>query len=279
MANATSPAVDPAPGAPSILGIWRLGPTVHRSKMAELSIAQPADAAGSPRWDYVVKRAIGDEGDCEPRHQINRFTAAATAASHPNLIAVLDGSVSGPSPHVVMPRVEGATMQRHLDHHDAQPLPVALWMVRQVAQGLEALHSTGWIHGDVKPANVMVGSRGHVTLIDLGFAAQIHSPLGALFRGTPAYAAPELIEGNTAALPAMDIFALGRLLWQSLTRIEPASEQQLEAVAELVEAMVAEKPSERPEAGSVKRRLLQLEIESLGCHLGPGGGYRRRAAA
>lgn len=274
MANVPSPAVDSAPRSPSILGIWRLGQTLHRSEAAELCIAQPADAAGSPRWDYVVRRAVGEISDCEPRHQINRFTAAATAVSHPNLVTVLDASVSGDTPYVVMPRVEGETMQQHFDRHDAKPLPVALWLVRQVAQALDALHGAGWIHGDVKPANVMIGSRGHVTLIDLGFAAQIHSPLGLLFRGTPAYAAPELIDGNTAALPAMDVFALGRMLWQCLTRIEPAGEQELEPIAELVEQMVAESPSERPDAHTVRGRLLQLEIETLGRHIGPGAGRR-----
>lgn len=282
VANVPSSALDSPPDGPSIagssiLGIWRLGKTLYRSETAELSIAQPADAAGSPRWDYVIKCAVGEEDDYEARHQINRFTAAATAVSHPNLVAILDASVSGASPYVVMPRVEGRTMQQHFDRFDVKPLPVALWLVRQVAQALEALHGAGWIHGDVKPANVIIGARGHVTLIDLSFAARVHTPLGMLFRGTPAYAAPELVAGNTAALPAMDLFALGRMLWQWLTRIEPVSEQQLEPVASLVEQMVAENPDERPDAETVRRRLLQLEIETLGWRIGPGR-ERRRAA-
>ena len=57
-------------------------------------------------------------------------------------------------------------MQQRLEADGYTPLPVALWLVRQIAQGLEALHASGWVHGDVKPENAIVGSRGHVTLVD-----------------------------------------------------------------------------------------------------------------
>ncbi len=208
----------PASTKPSIHGIWRLGEQIHVSKSTELALAQPADAA-SPRWDYVIKRACGD--DTESRQQIARFSAAAADAVHPNLVAVLDASTSSPSPYVVMPRLDGHSMQWHLDQSQAKPLPVALWLVRQVAQALGTLHAAGWVHGDVKPANVMVGSRGHVTLVDLGFATRIHTVAARHFRGTPDYCAPETLVENLAAMPPMDIFSLGRILWQWITRTEP----------------------------------------------------------
>ncbi|NND98925.1 MAG: protein kinase [Pirellulaceae bacterium] len=254
---------------PSILGIWRLGQVIHTGRSAELTLAQPADADGSPRWDYVLKRAIGAQENAEHLRQIVQFTAASTTTSHPNLVPVLDASVTGSSPYLVMPRLEGITMQKHIDVA-LKPLPVALWMVRQVAQALVAVHNAGWVHGDVKPDNVMVGSRGHVTLIDLGFASRIHTVSGSQFRGTPDYAAPEILNGNMAAMPSADVFALGRVLWTWLTRIEKVSESILEPVADLVEQMVADDPSQRPAIEVVTRKLLRLEIDSLGEHIGPG---------
>ncbi len=255
---------------PAVLGIWRLGKVLHRSESAELTLAQPADAEGSPRWDYVIKRAVGPQAALEGRQQVSRFIAAATSTTHPNLAAVLDGSVSAASPFVVMPKLEGRTMERMLAHHDSQPLPVALWLVRQTAQGLAALHEAGWVHGDVKPANLIVGGTGHVTLIDFSFAAQVHTPFGPVFRGTPEYAAPELIEGRLAALPAMDVFALGRVLWRWLTYLDPVDETMLEPVAALVEAMIDPAAEQRPAAEQVVGELLRMEIETLGCHIGPG---------
>ncbi|TWU41895.1 protein kinase domain-containing protein [Novipirellula artificiosorum] len=259
-----------------ILGIWRLGRAIHQSDFSELTLAQPADALGSPRWDYVLRRGEGGN-EMESLRQIRQFTTCATQVFHPNLVAVLDASDSGSSPFLVMPRLEGTTMQHHLDHQPPKALPVGLWLVRQVSQALEAMHVAGWVHGDVKPENVMVGSTGHVTLIDLGFAERIHSAPNRLFRGTPEYAAPESVSGQSVTLPASDIFSLGRMLWRWMTKVNVPNELQLSPVAELVEKMIAESPNDRPTAAHISRELLRLEIESLGCHIEPDRRSRRAA--
>ena len=270
------------PRQPSILGIWRIGESIHESSAAELSLAQPADAAGSPRWDYVIKRAVDGQDQLEGRRQILQFIASTAGVVHPNLVPVLDASTTATLPYLVMPRLEGQSMQRHLESDVPKPLPVALWLVRQVAQALDALHSAGWIHGDVKPDNTMVGTRGHVTLVDLGFASRVHTVPRHHYRGTPAYSAPEAIAGEMAAMPAMDIFSLGRVLWQWLTCTEQVHPGLLEPVAELVESMVSNDSAERPSAAEVVKQLLRLEIETLGRHIGPthsrvADGTRRAA--
>lgn len=254
---------------PAILGIWRLGEVIHQSSTTELLLAQPADAVGSPRWDYVIKRAKSDADLLEGSRQILQSIAAASCVQHPNLIALLDASTTSNQPYMVMPRLEGQPMQSHLASTSSKPLPVALWLVRQLAQALDSLHATGWVHGDVKPENSVVGSRGHVTLVDLGFASRIHTLPNHHFRGTPDYAAPEALAGTLAAIPAMDIFSLGRILWHWITRTEQVSQIMLEPVADLVQQMVSKEPDERPTAAEVGRQLLQLEIETLGRHIGP----------
>jgi serine/threonine protein kinase len=269
---------NPTSSSCPIVGIWRVGQTIHQSEWATLSLAQPADAIDSPRWDYVIK--IATENNVEAVRQIQSFVAAAASVMHPNLAVVLDSSSSTTAPCLVMPRLEGETMGRHFSDAPAKKLPVALWLVRQTAQALAALHDAGWIHGDVKPDNVIIGPRGHVTLVDLGFATRIHSIRSRLFRGTPDYACPESLSNQHAALPAMDVFSLGRILWQWMTHIEPISQVVLEPVADLVETMISADPSERPAASQVVKQLLRLEIETLGRHIGPGQsrGESRRAA-
>ena len=257
---------------PAILGIWRLGEVIHQSSSTQLLLAQPADAAGSPRWDYVVKRARSGTDQLEGSRQILQSIAAASCVSHPNLIAILDASTTSSQPYMVMPRLEGEPMQSHLLSPESKPLPVALWLVRQTAQALDSLHTTGWVHGDVKPQNSVVGPRGHVTVVDLGFATRIHTLPKHHFRGSPEYAAPEALAGSLAAIPAMDIFSLGRVLWQWLTRTEQVSPMMLEPVDDLVQQMVSKDPDERPTAAEVVQQLLQLEIETLGRHIGPTNG-------
>lgn len=259
---------------PSILGIWRLGKPLHVSDLAELALAQPADAVGSPRWDYVIKRALNGESDVESRHQIGNFASAATAAVHPNLVAVLDASASSATPYVVMPRLDGSTMQWHLDQSVNKPLPLALWFIRQVSQALASLHDAGWVHGDVKPANVVIGPRGHVTLVDLGFATRVQTVSRGTFRGTPDFSAPETLVDNIAAMPPQDVYSLGNVLKCWLGRIEPVHASLLKPVNDLVSSMTASAPTDRPTADEVTRVLLTLEIETLGRHIGPGDSGR-----
>ena len=66
---------------PAILGIWRLGEVIHQSSSTQLLLAQPADAAGSPRWDYVVKRARSGTDHSEGSRQILQSIAAASCVS------------------------------------------------------------------------------------------------------------------------------------------------------------------------------------------------------
>ncbi len=262
-----------AADGPAILGIWRLGKSLCEGIETALSLAQPAEAPDSPRWDYAIKRALPSR--IEGRMQIAQFVASASEIVHPNVVPVLDASVTGSTPYLVMPRIEGRSMRAQMTT-GSTPLPVALWLVRQIAQALDATHTSGWVHGDVKPDNVIVGIRGHVTLIDFGFAARIHAVPNHVYRGTPDYSAPEALRGQTAMMPAMDIFSLGRVLWQWLTRTEPVSETLIEPIAGLVEQMICSDPTGRPTAGEVARQLLRSEIEMLGRHIGPH--QTRRAA-
>lgn len=256
---------------PQQLGIWRLGKRVHQNDTFHVALAQPVDAVGSPRWDYIVKLGIGENGP----HGIHQTIAAGSTVAHPNVIAVLDGDPVGEFPYVVMPRLHGPTLERRLSPH-SPPLPVLLWIVRQVCQALGALHGAGWTHRDIKPSNVIVGDNGHVTLIDLAFATT-QSPVDQdAFRGTPKYAAPELLSDSPVSGPAADVFALGRVLWEGLTSVETKNENALRAACELVERMVEETPSSRPTAAELTQALLRMEIDTLSEHVGP---HRARRAA
>ena len=257
-----------------IVGIWRVAEAIHVGQWSQLSLAQPADAIGSPRFDYVIRQT--NDASVEAKRQNANFVAAATSVMHPNLIAVLDASTDSQLPYLVMPKIDGTTMQSHLEQPPSKKLPVALWLVRQVAQGLQALHEAGWVHGDIKPENISIGSRGHVTVLDLGFAARIHAVPGGSYRGTPAYSSPESLSGQHAAIPAMDMYSLGKVLWQWIAQIEPVSQSTLEPVAAIVESLVDDDPASRPSAKHVVKELLKLEIETLGQHIGPS--TQRRAA-
>jgi len=267
---------------PTLMGIWRLGQVLSASTHSRLFEAQPADAAGSPRYDYVLRTVTTTRENRESSTaQLTRFANAATATSHPNLIVVLDSSLHSAQPFLIMPRLTGATLASLLGSSTPQPLPVVLWMARQAAQGLAALHLASWLHGDVKPENLYVGLHGHLTLLDLGFARQLGTRMHQEFLGTPEYAAPELLDDRDGiATSGADVFALGRVLLKLLAWTGPTVKnlESLDAVAELVSEMIAKDPADRPTAKDVTSRLLRLEIETLGEHIQPESATLRRAA-
>ncbi|MCX7008807.1 MAG: serine/threonine-protein kinase [Kiritimatiellaeota bacterium] len=84
---------------------------------------------------------------------------------------------------------------------------VALYIMRQALRGIEALHDAGFIHSDIKPANIMIDRQGYVRLIDYGRAVVINERVTILF-GTPLYMAPE-IHRREASMIQSDIYAVG----------------------------------------------------------------------
>lgn len=258
---------------PQTVGIWRLTGQLHAGGWCDIYAAQPADAVGSPRSDYAVKIArLPNYEDPEATRQI-RIEAAARVR-HPNVVPILDGQLEAARPYFVMPRLEGETLARTLATPPPQPLPIVLWWARQCAQGLAALHAAGWIHGDLKPANIVVDPRGHVTLIDLGLASRIGNGTGNVFRGSPKFSAPEIVTGGSLIHGAVDIYSLGKILEQMLTTIAAAPE----AIGELVVAMISPDARRRPAAASVAEALLKLEIETLHLHIQPRDAFTRRVA-
>lgn len=265
---------------PQIIGIWRLVHKIHEGSWCDIFAAQPADAAGSPRFDYAVKIARGTSPDQpEVARQLHAEVNVSRVVRHPHLVPILDGDLQGPKPFFVMPRLAAQTLAQLIAKSEKtkiyQPIPVALWWTRQTAQALSAVHQSGWVHGDVKPDNILVDPRGHVTLIDLGFAQPIGATGDQSFRGTPDYAAPERLSGALAN-PQSDIFSLGEVL----ARLLPSSVGKScpETVTKIVEAMRATAAEHRPTTQELCDQLLKLEIETLHLHISPEDIFPKRVA-
>lgn len=108
---------------------------------------------------------------------------------------------------------------------------VALYIMRQVLRGLETLHEMGFVHSDVKPANIMIDRLGYVKLIDYGRATRVKERVTYLF-GTPLYMAPEIHRRETSLIQS-DIYSLGLVGLEMLSgqpllpKAGPANEAEL----------------------------------------------------
>jgi serine/threonine protein kinase len=92
---------------------------------------------------------------------------------------------------------------------------IAIAIVRDCLAALAALHRNGVVHGDLKPSNIMLKRTGNAKIVDLGSAFELESP-PARRTCTPAYAAPEVLEGNETS-PRSDLASLGYVLIEMLS--------------------------------------------------------------
>lgn len=159
-----------------------------------------------------------------------RFRTEATAAAkltHPNAVLVYDLGRDHGDDYLVMELVEGRSLAELLQHG---PLPAGLGAAvgAQVAGALGVAHGVGFVHRDVKPANVLVTYGGSAKLADFGIARVLGEVTSRLTRtgmvlGTARYLAPEQLRDDPVDARA-DVYALGLVLHEALTARPPFGE-------------------------------------------------------
>jgi serine/threonine-protein kinase len=205
-------------GAGGMSVVWRGVDTVLARPVAVKVLAGPL--AADPMFRRVIER--------EAR--------AAARLTHPHLTHVYDyGEATLPDgyvvPYVVMELLTGRPLADRLGDGPL-PWPEAVRLCAQVADGLAAAHRRGIVHRDIAPANVMLTGTG-AKLLDFGIATPAGSRSeaedGSLL-GTPAYVAPERLDDAPAA-PAVDVYGLGALLYESLAGAPPVAARTWDALA------------------------------------------------
>jgi serine/threonine-protein kinase len=157
----------------------------------------------------------------------------ASALNHPNILAVHDfGVADDGSPYLVMNYLEGKSLTDLIEHNGHLEVTRAIYIFRQLCQGLGHAHEKGVIHRDLKPSNIMLVTldqdQDFVQILDFGIAKQLSQEDGSsdsLTRtgevfGSPHYMSPE----QCRALPVdarSDIYALGCVMYRLLTGFPP----------------------------------------------------------
>ena len=141
----------------------------------------------------------------------------ARQVSHPNVCRVYDiGEVEGRH-FYSMEYVDGEDLAALLRRIGRLSQDKGLEIAHQLCAGLNAAHESGLLHRDLKPANVMLDGRGRARITDFGLALPTAIAEGkSELAGTPAYMAPEQLEGGQASVRS-DIYSLGLLLYEVFT--------------------------------------------------------------
>ncbi len=141
----------------------------------------------------------------------------ARQVSHPNVCRVFDIGDADGIPFLTMEYVDGEDLASLVRRIGRLSSDKAIEIARQVCAGLAAAHERGVIHRDLKPANLMLDGTGKIRITDFGLAAIAASLDGTDVRaGTPAYMAPEQLEGKEVTAKS-DLYSLGLVLYEILT--------------------------------------------------------------
>ena len=193
------------------------------------------------------------------RERFARESELAMSLEHPNVVPVYDTGEHEGCLYIAMRYVEGTDLRELLREEGALGEERALAICRQVAGALDAAHARGLVHRDVKPSNVLLDRDGHAYLADFGLTRQLTEqrgePGGTHSLGTPAYLAPEQIDGGPVDGRA-DIYSLGCFLFESLTGEAPF-------VRESRLAVVWAHLEEEPPAASERRPELPGAIDPV----------------
>ena len=145
------------------------------------------------------------------------------ALAHPNIARLLDGGVTPRGdPYLVMEYIEGQLWNPYCADHKL-PVAARVRLFLQVCDAVEFAHQNLIVHGDLKPANILVTADGTVKLLDFGTAKLVRDPEGSVTEFaslTPRYASPEQLRGERVNTLS-DVFSLGVILYELLTGAWP----------------------------------------------------------
>jgi DNA-binding beta-propeller fold protein YncE len=238
---------------------YRLDEQIGRGGMAVVYRAQ------DPRLDRRVALKIlapGLASDESFRQRFIRESRAAAAVDHPHIIPVFEAGESDGVLFIAMRYVEGGDVRTLIDQVGPLPVARAVRIIAQVASALDAAHSRGLVHRDVKPGNILLDSSDgadHVYLSDFGLSKQAlsssHLTATGQFLGTLDYVAPEQIESRPVD-GRVDLYALACAAFEMLSGSPPFKRDQRLAVlwAQL---------SEPPPALSTRRGGLPTAVDEV----------------
>lgn len=192
----------------SLLGQGGMG-AVYKAYDDELGVA------------VAIKTILAGEGSDEytRRDQVSRFKSElllARQVTHKNVVRIHDLGEFRGLKYITMSYVAGETLTSLVKRVGPLPVPQALALARQIADGMAAAHEVGVVHRDLKPDNVMVTPDGQALIMDFGIASSSESAKdGGQIVGTISYMAPEQATGKPVDARA-DIYAYGLICYDML---------------------------------------------------------------
>ncbi len=174
---------------------------------------------------------------------LQREAKKAQLLSHPNIVTVYDFDRDKDTAFITMELLEGQSLEDFLIHSPQMSPTKAIEVIKAAAQGLAYAHQKGYVHADIKPANIFLTNDGGVKILDFGIAQAVRdanddNPAHVLSEGeawvknalTPSYASPQMFS-QTDLVPSDDIYGLGVVFYELLTGHHPFRDNQTKTIS------------------------------------------------
>ena len=221
--------------------------------------------------DETLKREVAIKvlhqhlaGEPESRARLEREAQAVAKLRHDNILEIFDYSgLDSHAAYIVTEFIDGQTLKQFLNTRTPGFPEVAALITSEICRALGHAHAAGVIHRDVKPENVMIRKDGLIKLMDFGIAQildfQRMTVTGQLL-GSPAYMAPEIIEGKPLDFRT-DVFSVGILLYLLATGTLPfAGRNPHEVLRRISEGKFADPRSVKPGVDQALARTISRAL-------------------
>ncbi|MEO6124526.1 MAG: protein kinase [Ilumatobacteraceae bacterium] len=292
----------PLPPPPLLAQRYRLERKFAQGGMAEVWLATDMSLSRQVAVK-ILKSTLATDPVVAERFRREAITVARL--SHPNIVAVHDTIDYEGRQAVVMQLINGKSLRQLLDEQKRLSPELTMHIGQCVASALDAAHTAGLVHRDVKPGNILITPDGRVLLADFGIAKGLASTDDLtsenVMMGTAKYLSPEQVRGRKLDGRA-DLYALGLVLYEclagrvpflgesdadtalarlqrdptDLARLHPSLPYGL---SELIHSLLARNPDDRPDSGGdLRNRLTRIAsgVDDRTTTMTPPAGQLRR---
>ena len=214
----------------SLIGEGAVG-TVYRARRFD----DPAGHVDANHPSIVALKVLKPEATKQP-HVLACFQFEARVLSrllHRGILRVYAAGMDDDLMYTAMELIDGVSLDNVLAANKRLTVPQVIDVAQQLAEALDFLHSHGYVHRDVKPANLMLTPEGRVVLFDFGTVVRIKdgAPYEAGLYGTPAFLAPEQTVAGGKVDGRADLYAAGIMLYLMATGRKPFYGSRSEVLA------------------------------------------------
>lgn len=241
----------------------RIGQFLLLKRLGQGAMGEVFEAKDITLGRHVAIKVLGKKvaADEEAMRNFVREARNLAALNHRNVVQVHSIGVERGQPYIVMELVSGGRVDQMVQKDIPGDERRLLEIMVDAARGLEAASNAGLVHGDVKPANILIDTHGQAKIVDFGLARFEESQVENKIYGTPFYLPPELLEGKTADFRS-DMYSLGASFFHALAGRPPFKAKTVKDIVRMrlvdpapnLRALV---PTLHPKTASVIAKMLE----------------------